>query len=265
MKIVPVLAVTNALALALAIYLLVQQGDLKAQTGSGRSDSGEVSRLKARIDALERDQERSLAMRGIEPAAADDARHAAVPTGATAEGARSGGGTETPAVGGPAGDAEGEAAPDAGGEEFDAGEMDVFRKKVRKALELNSEEDQKSRILDGIDELVKQNKIAPLNARQKDAVASTVLSYRKKIPDVFRKLRENGAMEGATREDRGRIYREEFDALRAEAQRSLEEFMPAADAKTYLDETMREQMRGGFGGFGGGPPVQVPSPPRPSR
>jgi len=264
MKIVPILAVTNALALALAIFLFVQQSELKSQAGSGRSDT-EVSRLKARIDTLERDQERLLAMKGIESAAASDGPRGAAPMGATAEGTKSGGGGETPAVGTRSmGDAGSDTAPDAGGEEFDAGEMDVFRKKVRKALEINSEEDQKTRIFEGIDDLVKQNKIAPLNAHQKEGVASTVLNYRKKIPDVFRKLRETGAMETANREDRGRLFREEFDALRAEAQRSLEEFMSAADAKTYLEETMRDQMRGGFGGFGGGP-VQTPAPARPSR
>ncbi|MCK6459609.1 MAG: hypothetical protein L6Q95_06900 [Planctomycetes bacterium] len=258
MKIVPILAVTNALALALAIFLYVQQGELKAQTGSRRSDSGEVARLAARLESLEREHQRVLEMRGIEPAPAAEAPAAAADP---EKGAAAG---ETPALGARPAE-EGEEPPAAGGEEFDPKEMNVFRKKVRKALELNNEEDQKVRIFERIDELVKQNKIAPLSAKQKESVAATVLVYRRKIPEVWRKVAEGGGMENVSREERGRIVRAEYEALRTEAQRSLEEFMPAVDAKTYLDETMRDQMRGGFGGFPGGPPVQAPAPPSTSR
>ncbi len=261
MKIVPVLAITNALALALAIFLYFQQDELKAQAGSRRSDPGEVGRLTARLDTLEREYGRVLAMKDVEPVPAGEAG-APPAMAAPEEGARGG---ETPALGSRPAE-EGAEPPAAGGEEFDPQEMNVFRKKVRKALELNSEEDQKVRIFDRIDELVKQNKIAPLNAKQKEGVATTVLAYRRNVPAVWRKVAEAGAMENVSREERGRIVRAEYDALRAEAQRSLEEIMPAADAKTYLDETMRDQMRGGFGGFGGGPPpLQAPAPPGTSR
>jgi hypothetical protein len=261
MKIVPVLAITNALALALAIFLLVQQGELKSQSGSRRSDSGETARLEARIASLERDLGQALAIRGIEPAPmGEPASHAA------AKGSEEGPAAEreTPALGSqPPEEAAGYDAPQ---EDYDPKEMDTFRRKVRKANELNVEEDQKVRIFDRIDELVKQNKIAPLSAKQKEGVASTVLVYRRKVPEVWRKVAEGNAMENVSREERGRIVRAEYEALRTEAQRSLEEFMPAVDAKTYLDETMRDQMRGGFGGgFGGGPPVQAPAPPSSSR
>lgn len=260
MKIVPVLAITNALALALAIFLYVQQGELKSQAGSRRSDSGEVARLAARLESLEREHERVLAMRGIEQAPAGETASRAAPTGSD-EGPAVGG--EAPALGAQA--PEEAAGSDVPQEDYDPKEMDLFRRKVRKANELNGDEDQKTRIFERIDELVKQNKIAPLNAKQKEGVASTVLAYRKKVPDVWRRVAEGGAMENVSREERGRIVRAEYEALRTEAQRSLEEFMPAVDAKTYLDETMRDQMRGGFGGFGGGPPVQAPAPPTPSR
>jgi hypothetical protein len=263
MKIVPILAVSNVLALALAIYLLVEQGDLKSQAGPRRSDSGEVARLAARIESLEREQERMLAMRGIEPAPAAGLS-APAPEARAGDDPPDGG--ETPALGAPDAPGDADAEPDAGGGDgYDPKEMDVFRRKVRRANDLNNEEDQKSRILDRIDELVKQNKIAPLNASQKDGVASTVLAYRRKVPDVWRRIADSGLAENLGREERGRIVRAEYDALRAEAQRSLEQFMPAADAKTYLDETMREQMRGGFGGFGGPPPVPAPAPPGTSR
>jgi hypothetical protein len=259
MKIVPVLAITNALALALAIYLFVQQGELKSQGGTRRSDAGEVARLEKRIASLERQLGQASEMRGIEPAPAGETASYAAPAGGSGEDAA--GGDETGVLGAQASD--GAAAPDAPQEDYGQKEMDVFRKKVRKALELNSEEDQKVRIFDRIDELVKQNKIAPLAPKQKDGVASTVLAYRRKIPEVWRKVTEGGAMEGMSREERGRIVRAEYDALRTEAQRALEEFMPAVDAKTYLDETMRDQMRGG--GFQSFPPMQAPAPPSPSR
>jgi hypothetical protein len=261
MKIIPVLVITNALALGLAIVLFVQQGELKSQGGTRRSDASEVPRLEARIASLERELGQASAIREIEAAPAGETASRMAPTGGSEEGPAAG--RETP-LGAPA--SGGAAAePDAPSDDYDSKEMDVFRRKVRKALELNSEEDQKVRIFDRIDELVKQNKIAPLNAKEKEGVASTVLAYRRKIPEVWRKIAADGAMEGVSREERGRIVRVEYEALRVEAQRALEDFMPAVDAKTYLDETMRDQMRGGFGGFGGGPPVQAPAPPSPSR
>lgn len=263
MKIIPILAITNALALAAALYLYVEIGDLRSQSGSHRSESGETSRLTARIDSLQRDLDRALAMRGLESTPVTDGEAAVrIPSSAPAAAIHGGGEGAAAAAG------TGEEAPDAGAvgagaDDLPPHEMDVFRQRVKRAIELNTEEEQKNRVIERIDQLVDERKIAALNPRQKDGVAATVLNYRKKVPDVWRKLQESGAFENVSREERGRMVRAEYDSLRTEAQHALEEFMPAVDAKTYLDETMRDQMRGGFNTFGG--PGGPPSPGIPGR
>lgn len=255
MKIVPVLAITNALALALAIYVYFEQGSNRGgslRSDVVRTDPIETARLEIRINELER----ALATKGREPSAVapDALGHGATedPAGAPAgsDPASSLASQPPEALADPAGAVE---------EEFNPREMETFRKKVKKANELNDAEEQKNRIIDGIDRLVKDNKIAPLNPAQKESVANTVVVSRRKGIDVFRKLRESGTLEGANREDMGRLVRQEMETIRTETQRALEEIMPAADAKTYLDETMRDQMRG-FGGFGG-PAPQTPAVP----
>jgi hypothetical protein len=255
MKTVPILAVTNALALALAIFVYVKQGETQTasrRSDSVRSESAEIAQLKMEIEDLKR----ANAARGYVPEAASD-----VPTLPSRAGPAPHEGVHpAPLASQPV--EEGTDAPAAGGgEEFNPQEMETFRKKVRKANELNDTEEQVKRVTDRLDELVRDNKIAPLNPRQKEAVATTVLAYRKKIPTVWQKLRASGTLENTTNEERGRIMRAEFDTLRTEAQRALEEFMPAVDAKTYLDDSMRETMRGGLGGGFGGPPPQAPSTP----
>lgn len=255
MKIVPILAITNALALALALFVYVKQGETQTasrRSDGVRSDSAEIAQLKMEIEDLKR----ANAARGYATESASD-----VPTlPSRASPAPHEGVSPAPLASEPA--EEGTDAPAAGAsEEFNPQEMETFRKKVRKANELNDAEEQVKRVTDRLDELIRDNRIAPLNPRQKEAVATTVLAYRKKVPMVWQKLRASGTLENTTNEERGRIMRAEFDALRTEAQRSLEEFMPAVDAKTYLDDSMRETMRGGFGGGFGGPPPQAPSTP----
>lgn len=256
MKTVPILAITNALALALAIFVYVKQGENQGgsrRSETVRSDAAEIAQLRMDIDELRRAQ----APRGHTPEAAPDAPARGA---APADPAALGGSDLKPLASQPP---EGGADPAAAEEEYPPQEMETFRKKVRKANELNDAEEQKNRIVERVDQLVKENKIAPLSPAQKENLAITVLSSRRKGMEMWRKLRENPAIEGSNREDRGRVVRQEMETLRTETQRSLEEFMPAADAKTYLDETMRDQMRG-FGGFGGAAP-QAPPPPGQGR
>jgi len=263
MKIIPVLAITNALALALAIYLYVELNQLQSQSATRRSDP-DASRLAARVQALESqlDADRAMPARVTDapPATADSAPARIAPAASTAAQG------DVPQATVPDGEAIDAGAADAAAENFSPQQMEVFRRKVKKAIELNNEQDQKDRVIERIDQLVKDNKIAPLTPKQKDGVAATVLAYREKIPQVWRKLQDSGTLENVSREERGRLYRTEFDTLRTDAQHALEEIMPPADAKTYLDETMRDQMRGGFGGaFGGPPPPQAPTRPSRSR
>ncbi len=260
MKTLPILVITNALALGLAIFVYVKQGENQgaARRSDGtRSEASEVAQLRTRIEELE------LGARAYRsPAASDVPFESGAPAAAKGATSHASEGGEAELAAPPA--ARPAVEPGAtGSEEFDPQEMEVFREKVKKANELNQEEEQKKGIVDGIDRLVRENKIAPLTPSQKEAVATTVIVSRRKGMDVWKKLRESGTLDGtANREERGRIVRAEMETLRAETQRALEDIMPAADAKTYLDETLRDQMR--FGGFDRGAP-QAPAAPAPAR
>lgn len=259
MKTLPILVITNALALGLALFVYVKQGENQGtarRSEGARSEASEVAQLRMRIEELE------LAARTYRrPPAADMPPEAAAPSGAKGATAHGGEG-DAPLAAPPAADPAAEPAAN-GLDDFEPREMEVFRRKVRKANELNQEEEQKQGVVDGIDRLVRENRIAPLTPAQKEAVATTVIASRRKGMDVWKKLRESGALESTTnREERGRIVRAEMETLRAETQRALEDIMPAADAKTYIDETTRDQMR--FGGFAGGAP-QAPALPAPAR
>jgi hypothetical protein len=251
MKAVPILIVTNALALGLVVLLFVQQSDLESQlnstrtTTARRADVAEEEGVQDRIARLER------LMRargggeggGLEPLPAETAAGEALPTG--------------PGDAAPDSDAAAAAAEGADAEYGSQSpqEMERFRKKVRKAIELNSEEDQVGRVVDRIDSLVGENKIAPLTAKQKTTVARMILSTQRKVPNVFRRLRESGAFHDVPREERGQLIRAEFENLRVEAQKELENVVPAADAKTILDTSLggdRGMWRGMGQGGGGG-------------
>jgi len=250
MKAIPILVITNALALALAIFLFVKQGSLETQLSSrrsdvsARSDAGDASRLALRIDELER----RLEAQGAGLAARDAGADRPAAAGTTGEGG-------APAFAAPESEeGTGPAVEPGAGVAFEPQEMEVFRQKVRKALELNAEEDQVTRVAERLDQLVEQNRIAPLSPRQKEAVARIYLEHQRRMPMVWQKLRESGAFENTPREQRGELVRAEYDNLRAEAQRALEDLMPAADAKTIVDEALAQR---GFGGpgpapFGGG-------------
>jgi hypothetical protein len=236
MKLVPVLVVTNALALALVVVLWVQQDDLEARLGSARSGTrradvpADTTALQDRIARLEA----RLAARGA-PAEAEDS----MPPLSAADDSEA----PPPALANPG---EGAKAPD-----FDPAEMEVFRQKVKKAQELNAEEEQLNRVIGRIDELAAENKIGALTRKQKEAVAGTILKTRRSIPDLWRKIRENNDMRNMSREERGAVMRTEFDSLRVEAQKSLEDILPAADAKTIIDDAMGGGDRGMWGGMRG--------------
>ena len=248
MKAVPILVVTNALALGLVALLFVQQSDLESQLNSTRTttarrvDVTEEEGVQDRIARLERLMSaRSGEGGGLDLLPAETAAGEELPTGA----------------GGPApgSDAASAAAEGAASElaSYEPQEMERFRRKVRKAVELNSEEDQVGRVVDRIDGLIGENKIAPLTTKQKSSVARTILSARGKIPLIFRRLRESGAFSDVPREERGQIIRAEFENLRIEAQKELENTVPAADAKTILDDSRADRggMWRGMGDMGG--------------
>ena len=249
MKAIPILVITNALALALAIFLFVKLGTVESQLASRRSDTsgrtGSDASLRARVDQLEL----QMAERGVVPAG----RGAAAEPSAVAPPSESGEEGESPAFATPESEEGMAAGPEApAGTPFDPQEMEVFRHKVRKALELNAEEDQVNRVAERLDQLVQQNRIAPLTPRQKETVGRIYTEYQRRVPMVWQKLRESGTLENTPFEDRRALVRAEYDNLRSEAQRALEDVMPAADAKTIVDETLPMAQRG-FGGPGGAP------------
>ncbi|MHC4549798.1 MAG: hypothetical protein ACYTEZ_13580 [Planctomycetota bacterium] len=245
MKAVPVLVLTNALALGLVVLLFFQQSDLESQLNSGRTSAPRRTELvedsagmQDRIARLER----LLAAQRRGDAPAGEAEGLARSAGDPAAGSSEPAGDLPPAA---------EAGP-SGLADYDPREMEQFRRKVRRANQLNDQEDQVQRVVTRLDTLVGENKIAPLTPKQKERVAETILATRGQVPQIFRRLRESGAFGETSREERGQMIRAEFESLRVEAQKQLEEVVPAADAKTIMDDSMGD--RGGFGGFGRGLP-----------
>jgi len=245
MKAVPILVITNALALGLAIFLYVQQQDMKTQLSSSRTSAprrevaADTRALNGRIEALERH---------LASVDAGDVPAGGMAPDLVAETA----GEEPEAVDAPAGTdapASADDEPVGGGYASAGAAMETFRKRVARAIELNEQEQRVDRVARGLDRLVEGNRIAPLNDDQKQAVARSILGTREKLPQVWRKIR--GLPDGTPREERMNVARTEFEAIRAEAQQEIEGIVPAADAKVIIETQLRSP-RGAMRGFGGG-------------
>jgi hypothetical protein len=249
MKAVPILVVTNALALGLVVLLFVQQSDLESQLNSTRTPTAR------RADVIEEEgvQDRVARLERLMRARSGEGGGLVPLLEETAAGEEPSTGADSLAPAGKAASGTGEQSEAEYGS-YSPQEMDRFRKKVRRAIELNSEEDQVTRVVDRIDGLVSENKIAPLTGKQKESVAKTILSTRGKVPQIFRRLRETGAFTDVPREERGQLIRAEFETLRVEAQKELENTVPAADAKTILEDSLGDRggMWRGMGGDMGG-------------
>jgi hypothetical protein len=254
MKAVPILAVTSTLALAAAIYLFVRvdelEGQLRTRRGGGVANGTAVDEAALEERILER-----LSRRG---ARAPD-RPPAAEVGDRAVVASEWEGSASPAGSAPVAAADPEEAGDLPAA-IAGREMEVFRRNVRKANALNQEEDRIRRVVDSLDRLVSENKIAALDKGQKKQIALTLVSARERIPEVFRTLRSDPALRELPREERTNAWRQGMESVRIEAQKELEEFVPAADAKTILDDSLRTG-RGFGGGFDRGPRP----PSRPGR
>jgi hypothetical protein len=224
MKLVPLLVVTNALALAAVVVLFFQQQELESRLASGRASTPARTAepppeiVDARLERVERE----LALR---PAQEAPAPPQALPEGSS----------------------EPQAAPEApeatwggaGAPDLTAGQMEVFRKRVRRAGELNAQEDRMNTVLESVDRLVTERKIAPLSPAQRTKAAETILAVRDKAPAIFRKFWTDPGFRELPEEQRRASIRAEVDTLRSEAQKALEEVLPAADAKTLIEETSR--------------------------
>ncbi len=263
MKAVPILALTNAAALGLVILLYVQQEDLKAQVSSARSNSGgrsaavadgqleDRAELAARLDRIERRLANRESGGGAEAAAG---------TKPNAPSGRSGADSRPEQEhASPAAEAPGNAPSTDPAADFDPQEMEVFRRKVTVANEINAQEARVQRVVEDIDRLVSESKIGRLDEKQKKVVAGVILGAREKMPGLWRRVSASVEGQNLPRDQMGQLMRAEFETLRTETLTALEETMPAVDAKTLVDESMRE--RGGFmfGGRDGG--MGVPGGP----
>ena len=107
-------------------------------------------------------------------------------------------------------------------------------------------------VLESVDRLVSERRIAPLSPAQRTKAAETLLAVRDKAPAIFRKFWTDPGFRDLPEEQRRASVRAEVETLRTEAQKSLEDFLPAQDAKVLIEETSR--------GFDG--PRAVPFVPR---
>jgi len=242
MKAVPLLVISNVVALALVVLLWMNQSDLEEKLASRRSNP---VRNDPAVDA-DLDNERINQL--------IDARLASMRRGAAADSAgipaEVEGGSDAPPQ---AGDGDDSSAVPATGVELEVGDgegvvvatdpqMETFRKKVAAANELNREEERINRMIGSIEELENNSRIAALSRTQKVKVARSLLAARERIPDIWRSMRENNDLRSLSREERRTLFQNEFDSLKSAAQKELETMVPAADAKTIVDESV--SMRG---------------------
>ncbi len=244
MRAAPILVLTTALSLGGVILLFVQQKELEDKlVGASRSSTSRVSAepdsaMAARIAFLETELRRlaSVAPSADAPAPAAS-RDGSAPASA-----------EAPAR---ASDAPAAAEPAATQAELPAAAMDAFRRNVRRAIELNGEDDQSQRVVDQLDRLIERSAIGAMTDAQKGRAAKTVLVAQRKIPELWRVAFANPQNRELPREQRAEMVRVEYEALRAETQKELEAFLPAPDAKKVAEETLGGG-RGGMAFMGGG-------------
>jgi|GEM_PF-2961571 len=230
MKIVPILAITNALALGAAALLYLEIDDLKSQVGSSRgssraaSGSDEVDTQGYTQAQLDRAVERALTRRGPEGAARsklDASGDEPIEEGKAID-------RSLPSPENFDEDAEREKPG-----------MDYFRQRVRLAQDLNGKEDRIVREVERIDQLIDSARIGSLSPVQKKKAAEVLIQRADKTRLIWRGLREREDLKNVPQDQRreayGNAYREEAETLRAETQKSLEKVIPAADAATLLE------------------------------
>jgi hypothetical protein len=244
MKATPILVITNVVALCMVALLYLNQLELKDQLGNARqpasrAPSADLAEAE-RFDALER---RIAALTRLIEEPAGMMAEGDLPTG-----------SDDSSVAGEGGemDADGFALPEIEGAGEDGllptnPKMEIFRRQVRRANDLNSQEDRVQRMNDSLDRLVEQNRIGALDPVQREAVTTALLRARTKIPQVMQKLRSDQTMADLPREERRELWRSAFEGLQTETQKELESAVPAADAKVISDSMAREAMGGGRG------------------
>jgi hypothetical protein len=242
MKAVPILVVTNVVALALGLMAYLELDDLKAQRGTMRQTA---SRDGAQSDDHLRDQIQDLRQQILR-------LEGAVTTAAAEGGPVASGPEASTAAGGSDGKAidRGYPAPDKFDEETELARpgFDYFRERVRLAQEANEKEDRINQQIDRLDNLITENRIGPLSDGQKRKAAEILLDTREKTRFIWRGLTQRDDLRNLPREEQREAYRREFrkerDSIQSTAQKTLEELMPAADAETLMSSSGRD-MGGG--------------------
>lgn len=257
MKAVPILVVTNAVALGLAVLLFFQQEELKSQVSSSRSSGSrnvdsavDRAAMEERLAILEA---RLASVRGgggaterESPASASAPAPAEGGSGASPSSAAPGA-SPAPTFASPAlpGDPGVDASP------FDPAEMESFRRKVKVALDLNRDEEEVKGVVETLDGLATRSQIGSLSDVQKEKAAKSIVAARRKFPEMWRKVMADPANQNIAWDQRRQVIQSEIGNLRAAAQKELEEYLPAADAKKIAEETLRGDR--GFQMFQGGP------------
>ncbi|MHC4952264.1 MAG: hypothetical protein ACYTGZ_00115 [Planctomycetota bacterium] len=246
MKIVPILAITNAVALGIALVLYIEVDDLKSQVGSARHDSrgGEVTVSLEEFEALK------------DRVARQDEQWARLGSEGTPTDAGLGTDSDAPAPSKADGKAIDRtyAAVDFDEEaERKNPEMEFFRHRVRLAQDINNREERVTRTIDRVDGLISSKRIGPLQPEQKKKAAETLVDASDKTRLIWSGLRVREDLNSLPDDQRRTAYRDEYrkesTAIRTATQKALESLMPAADAKT-----LTESIRGGdFGGRRGTP------------
>jgi len=233
------LAITTALSLGGVILLYVQQQELKEQLGAGSRAPTERGRdphddpaLLSRLELLER---RMLEQASTAPLPAP------APPAETKPGEGSTGLPTFP-------EESAESAEGATPQTFDPREMETFRHKVKRANELNAEEDQRRAVVEQLDRMIGRNTIGAMTSAQKERTAKTVVASRTKVWGSWQRVFQNPENRDLPMEQRRELVRSEGETIRAEAQKELETFLPAADAKKIVDEQLQQGARGFLGG-----------------
>jgi len=237
MKALPILVVTNALALGLAGLLYLQQDEMKSQIAASRSGAGRRAQPAPDEDEIVERVLARLPSRAAAASSVGDARVEREPAAAplaAADGRATPAGTQESAP--PTFPSEsGEA-----GSVADPAEMESFRRKVRLALDLNRDEDEVRGVVESIDGLVSKGQLGSISDVQKEKAARAVIQTRRKIPQVWQKVMGDPNNQTLGWDQRRQILQTEMGALRAAAQKEMEEYLPSPDAKKIADETLRD-------------------------
>jgi hypothetical protein len=119
-------------------------------------------------------------------------------------------------------------------------EMEVFRQRVRRAQELNVEEDTLRRFVERIDVLVEEGRVVGLSVEHKLDAARTLMGTRNAIPEILRERRATGELARMSSDERRELIRTEYQRIRAEAEAEIAGFLPAEDARTIVADAFHD-------------------------